>query len=446
MEPTPPAAVLEIARRLRDRGYKAWAVGGAMRDALVGAAGGDWDLATDARPDDVRRVFRRTVPVGIEHGTVGVLAPDGVLYEVTTFRRDVETFGRRAVVEFASTIDEDLARRDFTINAMAWDPLTGEVRDPFGGLDDLRNRRLRTVGDPRQRMAEDYLRVLRALRFAGHYGLEIDAATWSALTEAVPKLEILSSERVRDELSKVLGKTRRASVTLQLYADSSALRCILPELADTIGVETGSASGRDAWSRALAAVDAVPPVRTLVRFAALLHTVGYPAARTRDLRGGWRFTGHESVGARKSAAILRRLRASNADTERVAALVGGQSDLFPPDAPDAGIRRWLIDVPPERVFDLFRLRIAMWRADRAPRGDRDLILRWRKAHRVLLARPVLTLDRLAVTGEDLKAIGLEPGPRFGEILRDLLARVIEDPALNRRESLLEIVEREHLGR
>src|SRR5688572_26541495 len=207
MQLHPPPAVLDIAQRLDAAGHDVWAVGGAVRDGLLGHSGGDWDLATSARPDDVRAIFRRTVPLGIDHGTVGVHGRDGVLYEVTTFRRDVETFGRHAVIEFAHTIDEDLARRDFTFNAIAWHPVHDEIRDPYDGLGDLKRATLRTVGEPRDRFAEDYLRVLRALRFAGHFVLEIEPETWAALRAAVPKTTALSAERVREELYKVLTRT-----------------------------------------------------------------------------------------------------------------------------------------------------------------------------------------------------------------------------------------------
>ncbi|MBW3572347.1 MAG: CCA tRNA nucleotidyltransferase, partial [Gemmatimonadetes bacterium] len=200
----PPPEVPSIARTLRDAGFDTWAVGGAVRDALAGGRPGDWDLTTAARPGDVRRLFRRTVPVGIAHGTVGVLGRDGHLYEVTTFRRDVETDGRHARVIFADTVDDDLQRRDFTINAVAWHPLTHELRDPHGGVPDLREGILRTVGDPAERFREDRLRVLRALRFAGRFGLRIDGATWGAAREAAPELVHLSAERVREELLKVL--------------------------------------------------------------------------------------------------------------------------------------------------------------------------------------------------------------------------------------------------
>lgn len=430
----PPAAVLDIAQKLHRAGHDVWAVGGAVRDALTGVPGGDWDLATSARPEDVRRIFRRTVPIGIEHGTVGVLARDGVMYEVTTFRRDVETFGRHAVVEFAQTIDEDLARRDFTFNAIAWHPIHDEVRDPHGGLADLKNGTLRTVGEPGERFAEDYLRVLRALRFAGHFVMEVAPDTWDALKSAVPHLSKLSAERVREELLKVLARTPHASAALKLYDASSALGLLYPEL----HALTAADDLRPVWERTLRAVDDLPTTRPVLRLTALLHAVGMPTARARDLRGGFRYTGHEPMGAQKAEQVMRRLKASNADTEHVTALVLRQSDLFPPDAPDAGVRRWLLHVPPSLVNDLFRLRIALWRAEPTERGDADLAQRWRHVRRVLAERPALTAQDLAIDGRDLKALGLEPGPQFGEILRVLLNRVIDEPALNQRDRLLEL--------
>jgi tRNA nucleotidyltransferase (CCA-adding enzyme) len=452
-----PDAVHEIARKLAKAGHDVWAVGGAVRDALLGLPVGDWDLATSARPEDVRSIFRRTVPVGIEHGTVGVLASDGVMYEVTTFRRDVETTGRHAVVEFAQTIDEDLARRDFTFNAIAWHPIHDEIRDPHHGLDDLRRATLRTVGEPRDRFAEDYLRILRALRFAGQFVLEVEPATWDALTAATPHLKLLSAERIREELFKVLGKTPHASVSLRLYAASGVMRELYPEIDDLVGLQLPTpASGTvaagsteadpdaDAWTVTLRAVDALSPARLRLRLAALLHAIGMPAARARDLRGGFRFTGHERMGARMAEALLRRIKASNADIELVTELIEKQSDLFPPDAPAAGVRRWLLHVPPHLVVPFFRLRFALWRANPTPGGMQDLRERWLHVRRVLATRPPLTPGDLAIDGADLKTLGLRPGPQFGEILRVLLDRVIDDPSLNERETLLRMT-RELIG-
>ena len=226
-----PAAVIEIARRLEDAGYETWAVGGAIRDALAPqpTIRPDWDLATAARPDAVRKLFRRSYPIGIEFGTVGVRGSDGVVYEVTTFRRDISTDGRHAVVEYSDTIDEDLSRRDFTINAIAYHPLTGDIRDPFDGRADLERGILRCVGAPALRFAEDYLRVLRGLRFAGLHELEVDPPTWAALVGAVSRLGRLSGERVREELLKVLAAPD-PEAALDLYRTSGALAELIPEL------------------------------------------------------------------------------------------------------------------------------------------------------------------------------------------------------------------------
>lgn len=445
----PPRAVRWIARRLEEAGYETWAVGGAIRDAVLGIPSDDWDLTTSARPEEIRRVFRRTVPIGIEHGTVGVFGRDRVLYEVTTFRRDVETFGRHAVVEFADTLTEDLARRDFTCNAIAWSPRTREISDPYGGLIDLSEGVLRTVGRPEDRFAEDYLRVLRALRFAGHFELTIEPATWKALAEATPHLTKLSAERVREELWKILENSRRASAGLSLYAAAGVLEVLYPELEALVGLDQGADHHFDAWTASLIAIDSIPPTRPLLRLAALLHAIGKPGVRMRDLRGGWRYTGHEVVGERKATEVMRRIRSSNAETEWVARLVRHQADLFPPDASGASVRRWLHQTGPDLVYDLFRLRFALWRAQtgrlgpvRGRAAPRDLLDRWRAVHHTILSRPPLAVPDLAIRGNDLIEAGIEPGPRLGETLRLLLERVLEEPELNTREGLLEIVRSE----
>lgn len=432
-----PDAVRRIADRLEDAGFETWAVGGAVRDSLLGLPPGDWDLATAARPKQVRKLFRRTVPIGVEHGTVGVLDEAGELHEVTTFRRDVETTGRHAVVEFAEHVDEDLARRDFTINAIAWHPGRRELRDPHGGRVDLDARVLRTVGDPAERFAEDYLRVLRALRFAGQFQLTIEDATWRAMPAAAPRLVELSGERVREELWKVFTGTRRASVALSLYEASGALEVLLPELHPLVDLRADP-EGDTVWAESLAAVDALPPSRPVLRLAALLHGVGMPAAKAPDLRGGHRFVGHARLARRPVEAIMERLRASNADTDRVLRLVTLQDELFSPEAGGAIIRRWLRAVGPDLVPDLLRLRFALWRARNGRAPAPDLVQRARMARAVLRTRPALDTGDLAIGGADLKALGMRPGPEFGQVLRELLDEVIERPELNRRDTLLEM--------
>ncbi|HEX2093342.1 MAG TPA: CCA tRNA nucleotidyltransferase [Longimicrobiaceae bacterium] len=434
----PPPDVVWIARRLEEAGFSTWAVGGAVRDALAGRRPGDWDLTTRARPGDVQRLFRRTVPVGVEHGTVGVLGRDGRMYEVTTFRRDVETYGRKAKVSFSDSVEDDLERRDFTINAVAWHPLTREVRDPHGGMEDLRAGVLRTVGDATERFREDRLRVLRALRFAGRFGLRIDPATWEAARATVPHLKELSAERVREELLKLLKEVARPSDSLRLYQESGALRELYPELERCVGAED---RGReDVWRHLLRAADAVPrsPAHVLLRLAALLHDAGKPRVEPGPDRS---FPGHAEAGAAAARELLRRIRCSNAETDRVVHLVAQHSGIPGAGAPEPEWRRWLRRVGREYVRELIALRIADCRARAASSPSTVALDRERLAalRRVMRARAPLEISELAIGGAELRALGLPPGPLYGEILRELLEQVTDDPSLNRRETLLEMV-------
>lgn len=432
-----PADVAAIARRLQDAGFETWAVGGAVRDALSGGDPGDWDLTTAARPRDVQRLFRRTVPVGVAHGTVGVLGRDGRMYEVTTFRRDVETDGRHARVIFADRVDDDLQRRDFTINAVAWHPLTHEVRDPHGGIPDLEAGLLRTVGEPAERFREDRLRVLRALRFAGRFGLRIEDETWAAARAAAPELVHLSAERVREELLKVLRQVRPPSVSLRLYADSGALAHLYPELQACVGAPDRDG---DVWTHLLATVDAIPVHRAELRIPALLHDAGKPITRVVDADGSVAWPEHAAAGAALAHRMLRRLKFSNAETDRAVHLVAQHADFPAPDAPAPELRRWLRRIGREYVRDLFRLRIADLRARAAddPRLEETNRL-WKRVRRELTREAPLEIGDLAIGGAELRALGLPPGPLYGEILRDLLERVTDDPSLNDRDTLIGMV-------
>lgn len=422
--PAPPA-VRWLVGRLEEAGYETWAVGGAVRDELRGIVSADWDFATRARPGQVRRVFRRTVPVGIDHGTVGVLARDGVMYEVTTFRRDVETDGRHAVVAFADSLDEDLARRDFTINAVAWHPLRERIHDPFGGRGDLAEGVLRTVGEPGERFAEDWLRILRALRFAGRFRMEIEAATWAALEAGVEHLRHLSPERVREEVLKILSGPGHPSDALALYRRSGVLAEVTPELA---------ALDPAAWARTLARVDALPARRPWLRMAGLLLEIGEPCLRGDEVdpAGVPGLRAADPVAARatvRATAILTRLRASNARVADAAARVA--AGVEPPrSATDADLRRWLARVGPENVPDVARLWIAERRARPGEVPDPLPIIR--RIRRMLHGRPPLAVGDLALGGRDLIRLGLRPGPHFGRILEALLDDVLDDPARNVR--------------
>ncbi len=406
--PTAPPAVRWIVRKLEGAGFETWAVGGAVRDALLGIPGGDWDLATRARPGEVRRVFRRTVPLGIEHGTVGVLSDEGVMYEVTTFRRDVETDGRHAVVAFADSLEEDLARRDFTVNAVAWHPLREELRDPLGGLADLERQILRAVGTPAQRFAEDRLRILRALRFASRFGLTVEGETWAALRAGVGELPHLSAERIREELLKVLEGDTAPSRALELYRESGALEVLYPELGELAGRAPSD------WAGALATLDHLPRGRPFLRLAALLR----------------------SVEPRAAVQVLLRLKLSNAQVDQTACRASA-APLPGAGLPDREFRRWLSSVGAAHLPAVARLDLAAARAAGSLRNSGDVVASWRRARAVVAARPPLGVGDLAVDGRDLIRLGLRPGPRFGEILGALLEWVLEDPSRNQRELLLE---------
>jgi len=405
VRPSAPAAVRWITRTLESAGHETWAVGGAIRDVLMGHPSDDWDLATHARPEEVLRLFRRTVPLGIEHGTVGVLSDEGVMYEVTTFRRDVETDGRHAVVSFADTVDEDLGRRDFTMNAVAWHAIRGEIRDPFGGLVDLEKGVLRAVGVAADRFAEDYLRILRGLRFAGRFGMVIEDTTWDAACQGAAHLRALSAERIREELLKLLDADHTPSGALELYRRSGALAVLYPEL-------QAMASGEgEPWATSLRVVDHLPRRRPLLRLAAILRETA---------PGG-------------AAQVLLRLKLSNAQVDEVGRRAAAPR-FPPPDAPDAAVRRWLSEVGPARLAAVGRLELARARSGGSV-APAAVVLAWRRARHVLSESPPLEVGDLAVDGRDLIQMGLRPGPHFGTILSALLDWVLEDPERNRTESL-----------
>jgi len=404
-----PEAARWIVATLEKRGFETWAVGGAVRDALLGVPSEDWDFATLARPGDVQATFRRTVPVGIDHGTVGVLDRHGHLHEVTTFRQDVKALGRRAVVRFSDTLAEDLARRDFTINAIAWHPGTQQLFDPFHGRQDLRLGVLRTVGVPAERFREDYLRILRGLRFAGRLRLDIEADTWGAMVAAAPHLDLLSVERLREELMKVLGAESGSVEGLQLYASSGALAAVFREL-DALR-EPGT-EHHSPWTRALRTVAALPPSAPLLRFAAL----GQEVVRT---------SGLESL-----VALMLRLKFSRADCERVVSWTEPPFDMLDIAADGAGRRRWLARVQ-GGARGRMRLMLAAARtgASRSA-GVEPTLGAVRALRREVASAPPLSVQDLQINGRDLMRLGLVPGPRVGEVLRALLAEVLDDPACN----------------
>lgn len=438
---------MAVVEKLRAAGHQAFAVGGAVRDSLRGDPVGDWDVATDAPPERVQRLFDRTYPIGIEHGTVGVREAEEWV-EVTAFRTDVATDGRHANVEFGASLEEDLARRDFTINAIAWDPETDEIIDPHRGRADLEKGVLTTVGDPDRRLPEDYLRILRAFRFVARFGLEYDPATRVALERHAAGVSLLSGERVRDELMKTLRECRQASIALADWQSTGVMARLFPEFAVCFGVEQNRFHSHDVGEHTLLVVDQVHPRRAFLRVVAICHDIGKPPARTRHPdTGDWTFAGHAEIGARLTEQALERLRFSNREIARAAHLVRVHMDLIPSDATDAAVRRWIRRVGEEQVWDLYRVQLADWWGNhiRAATPPEPLTEMYRRVRTVLREEHALKVSDLAIDGQDLIALGLTPGPEFSAILDGLLERVVQDPRLNTRSRLLELVRDEMIA-
>jgi putative nucleotidyltransferase with HDIG domain len=440
----PPAGVVALMERLWARGHAAYVVGGSVRDTILGRQPEDWDLASDALPERLLAIFP-----GAEYenkfGTVSV-REQGEAYQITTFRTDHDyaDFRRPHHVEFGTDLRLDLARRDFTVNAVAWGASarpdgsgapTPALIDPFEGAADITARTLRAVGEPAARFREDALRMVRAVRLAAVLDFTIEPATFEAIRANAALAAHVSGERVAAELQKLL-LAPRPSIGLRLMAESGLLDAVLPELAAQRGVAQNKIEGEDLFDHTLRTVDAVPADRPVVRLAALLHDVGKPST----IDDG-PFRGHEVVGADIAEAMLDRLHVPRAANERVVHLVRSHMFTYEPDWGDAGVRRFIQRVGAESIDDLFALR----EADNVGSGldpqAHDLAgLRSRVAAE-LAASVVLDRSRLAVHGDDLMAeLGVPAGPRLGRILDALLELVIADPKRNDRATLLLLAE------
>lgn len=432
-----PHSVRTVLRALTAHGFEAFAVGGAVRDILLGRRPGDWDVATSAEPRYVMSVFPRTAPTGLRHGTVTVLFPDAADIEVTTYRAEGPYSDRRRPdhVTFVGSLETDLGRRDFTVNALALS-LRGQVRDPFGGLADLARRVIRCVGLPDQRFDEDALRMMRAVRLAAELRFAVDPATAAAIRRHAGLIREVSVERIREELDRCLLSPAPARALEELRS-LGLLAHIVPELLEGVGFEQNEHHAYTVWEHTLLTVANSSEDLTL-RLAALLHDVAKP--RTLSVEEGRRhFFGHEKLGAELAADILGRLRYDRATISRVSHLVRHHMALhWQPEMKDAGVRRLINRVGPENIGDLVALR----RADRRASGTKEgpvglgtaaLLVR---IERLMRSDQAFTVADLAVDGEDVMRVGrLEPGPQVGLVLRRLLEEVLEDPSLNEKSKL-----------
>lgn len=435
-----PAEVTQVLGTLADAGYEAALVGGCVRDLVRGLGPDDWDVTTSAPPEVVAELFPDTTWTNI-FGTVTVRA-GSMEVEVTTYRSESGYADGRHPdeVTWGSDLTEDLQRRDFTINAMAWiaDDLPagrGHVVDPFGGRDDLAAGILRAVGDPERRFTEDALRLLRGVRFASTLDLRVDPATDAAMERLAPTAGRLSGERIRDELFRLLAWDGTIAPALERMEHLGLLRLILPELAALRGVEQGKLLGGDALDHSLRTADALPPSDPILRLTGLLHDVGKVSTAS-----GGHFIGHEIVGAGLVEHRLEVLALSRADIERATHLIRHHMILYSAEWTDAAVRRFIGRVGPgQPMADLFALRRADTAASAGPKA-RDAAAA-ELEHRVAALRgsAVLTIGELAIDGTDLmRELDLAPGPEVGRLLELLLQAVLDDPSRNVTSTLLEL--------
>ena len=447
-----PSAVRDLLGHLEARGCDAFVVGGSVRDMLLGRGPLDWDLTTDADPDGLSALFPGSRYEN-RYGTVTVTR-DGEEYEITTYRteRGYDDHRRPVQVAFGATLEEDLARRDFTVNAMAFgrahtDPVGVARRlvDPHGGRTDLRTRTIRAVGDPDARFGEDALRMLRAVRLATTLGFTIEPATRAAIERHSADATHLSGTRVGAEVERIL-LAPVPSVGLRLLADTGLLEVAIPEIAAQRGIPQAKIAGDDLWDHTVRTVDAAAaigptsPVDSEVvrrralgaRAAALLHDVGKPATFADG-----RFHHHDAVGAPVANAILARLAFPREVRERVARLVRHHMFSYEPTWSDAAVRRFIRRTGDDLLDDLLDLRSADDMGSGLPADGPSTVELRRRCREQLEARVPLGRGDLAVNGDDVAgALGIPPGPRLGRILDRLTDRVVDDPALNDRDVLL----------
>lgn len=433
------AGAEKIIYRLKERGFQSYLVGGCVRDSLLGLTPDEWDIATSAKPDEVGALFEKIVPTGIDFGTVTVLLPEGQ-YEVTTFRSDSRYVDGRhpESVAFSTDLKDDLARRDFTINALAYDPAGKILIDLFDGQNDLREKVIRTVGNPLDRFSEDGLRPIRACRFAAKLNFSVALDTLAAIPLCLETVRKVSPERFHDELVKLL-KAATPSIGLELMRQTGLLTIILPEIETCYGVEQPAEyHNYDVYWHSLRACDAAPAGNLILRLAALLHDIGKPACKE-----GFTYYNHDQVGAKMAAELMRRLRFGSSEIDQVSLLIANHMFDYRPDWSDAAVRRFIRRIGgTENIAAIFALRRSDAKAMKETIGTDYLAELGERIEKIIAAENALHIKDLKIDGNNLMAaLSLQPGPKIGEILDYLLEKVLDDPTLNNQETLLDLAKK-----
>lgn len=431
-----PHGALAVIEKIKQAGGDAYLVGGCLRDLLLGRLPSDWDIATNLLTAEIKKLFPTVHEVGAAFGTLLIRRGESV-FEVTTFRTEHGYSDGRHPDEVAYTrsLEEDLKRRDFTINAMAWDPTTEEIRDPFGGASDLAAQLIRAVGQPQERFAEDALRLMRAVRFSSQLGFAIEERTWQAITAEADGLHRISRERIRDELNKIM-LSPIPSRGLRLLLDSGLLAVVLPELAACAGVTQNRFHAHDVFEHCLLAADAAPRGNLNVRLAALLHDIAKPDTKE-ERDGDYTFYAHQVIGARKTDRILKRLRYSNEQRHQITHLVYHHMFFYEAHWTDSAVRRFVRTVGMDTIPDLIALRIADMTGNSRKSGNTTpLEALLDRVDDVIARDTALSVKDLVIGGHELMEIGVPEGPGIGRIQRALLEIVLDEPEANERERLL----------
>ncbi|MCB2305875.1 CCA tRNA nucleotidyltransferase [Clostridium estertheticum] len=435
-----PNDVKIILDTLKNNGYESYIVGGSVRDATIGkAVPKDYDITTNAMPEEIIKIFDKTVPTGIKHGTITVMV-NGEGYEVTTYRIDGEYLDNRrpSGVTFVSNLEEDLARRDFTINALAFNEEDGLI-DCFDGIFDLKNKIIRAVGEPNKRFKEDALRMLRAIRFAASLDFEIEEKTMIAIKMNCNLISNVSTERIRDELCKMLV-SNNTTKAFKLLEETKLLQIILPELQLTVGFnQRNPHHDKNVFSHILAVVEKCPPVLN-IRMAGLLHDIAKPDCFTIDASGIGHFYDHDRKGAKIAGQILSRFKFDNESITEIEILVKEHMNVLTKPT-DISVKRLINRTSMNLVFSLFALQRADALGARFPQIRLDEINRVEKQTIDIIESKVpLSIKELAVNGKDLMSeFSIKPGTQIGVMLKFLLNIVLENPELNNKEKLLSII-------
>lgn len=465
-----PEYVYHVAEILHENNYKAYLVGGAVRDLLIDKKPKDYDIATDALPLQMEKIFPRCVTTNARFGTILVIMEDNNMerfdVEVTTFRKEENYYSGRwpASVEFTSKINEDLSRRDFTINAMALDlvklsdvTINDEelLIDPYNGLDDLKARLVKAVRDPLDRFSEDGLRAFRACRLASEYQFSLDKDTFEAIKASLNVAKMISIERIRDEFTKLIYRSPKPSRGINLLNESGLLQIFLPELIDCIGIRQPEYHDDDVYDHSLKVLDLA---EDSVKLAGLFHDIGKAKTMTKDEDGSVHFYGHDQVGVEIVNEVMNRLKFPKYEIKRITNLIKYHMFYYPSADwrnekdldqinediskkvggwTEAAIRRFIKNVGEENLDDLFKLRIADATSNsRSQFNDIEIIALQKRISDVKAKDMVLKVEDLQIDGFDLIKIGIKPGPEIGLVLNGLLNLVIEDPKLNNKTILL----------